>query len=119
MEDIVRRIKKAGEITSTADWQINRLVMLGQPSEVIEWQIQQSLNASYPTMFELHDKIVEYEYVRNKDVYEQINARYISLEDNSVLRRTVMTGITQLGGYMADYHAKKLGTDYYEVGWHA
>ena len=25
MEDIVRRIKKTGEITSTADWQINRL----------------------------------------------------------------------------------------------
>ena len=24
MQDIVRRIKKTGEITSTADWQINR-----------------------------------------------------------------------------------------------
>ena len=28
MEDIVRRIKKTGEITSTADWQINRLRIL-------------------------------------------------------------------------------------------
>ena len=29
MQDIVRRIVKAGEITSTADWQINRLRILG------------------------------------------------------------------------------------------
>ena len=28
MQDIVRRIMKAGEITSTADWQINRLRIL-------------------------------------------------------------------------------------------
>ena len=30
MQDIVRRIKKTGEITSTADWQINRLKILVQ-----------------------------------------------------------------------------------------
>ena len=29
MQDIVRRIVKAGEITRTADWQINRLRLLG------------------------------------------------------------------------------------------
>mgnify|MGYP002802631130 FL=1 len=29
MQDIVRRIRKTGEITSTADWQINRLIILG------------------------------------------------------------------------------------------
>ena len=27
MKDIVRRIKKTGKITSTADWQINRLLI--------------------------------------------------------------------------------------------
>ena len=36
MEDIVRRIKKAVKITSTADWQINRLRILGNSSEDIE-----------------------------------------------------------------------------------
>ena len=29
LQDIARRIKKTGEITSTADWQINRLRILG------------------------------------------------------------------------------------------
>lgn len=29
MQDIVRRIRQTGEVTSTADWQINRLKILG------------------------------------------------------------------------------------------
>lgn len=212
MQDIVRRIRKAGKITSTADWQINRLVALGNSTEDIEKMIKVALNASYPEMFELYDKVVDWEYVRNKDIYEQVNAEFISFEDNkqmqqfkdamikqtvgeidnitrslgfyldyggnkrvltpmaqvyqkyldaaiyditsgafdynTVLRRTVtqltnsglrsidfasgrayrvnvatrmavMTGITQMTGHITDYNAAKLGTNYYEVAWHA
>lgn len=36
MQDIVQRIKKTGKITSTADWQINRLQIIGYSSEDIE-----------------------------------------------------------------------------------
>ena len=42
MQDIVRRIMKAGEITSTADWQINRLRILGYSSEDIEKEIKKA-----------------------------------------------------------------------------
>ena len=35
IQDIVRRIKKTGEITSTADWQINRLRIIGYSTEDI------------------------------------------------------------------------------------
>lgn len=212
MEDIVRRIKKAGEITSTADWQINRLRILGNSSEDIEKMIKEALNASYPQMFELYDKVIDWEYVRNKDIYEQINAEFIPYEENEELqqitnaliqqtdadlknitqslgfyldygggkpvltplaevyqkyldaacmdivsgafdynsvlrrvvtqltnsglrqidyasghgnrvdvaaRRAVMTGITQLTGKISDMNAEKLGTEYYEVAWHA
>lgn len=59
MQDIVRRIVKTGEITSTADWQINRLRILGHSSEDIEREIKKTLNASYPEMFELYDKVIE------------------------------------------------------------
>lgn len=212
MEDIVRRIRKAGEITSTADWQINRLKILGYSSEDIEKMIKETLGVSYPEMFELYDKVIDWEYVRNKDVYEQVNAEYIPYEENEELqqmaealirqsgdelenitkslgfyldygngrrvltplaevyqkyldaacmdivagvfdynsvlrrvvtqltnsglrqidyasgranrvdvaaRRAVMTGITQLAGHMADMNAEKLGTNYFEVEWHA
>ena len=211
LQDIVRRIKKTGEITSTADWQINRLRILGYSSEDIEREIKKTLDASYPEMFELYDKVIDWEYVRNKDVYEQINAEFIPYEENrqlqhitdaiiqksledlenvtrslgfyldyngrkvltplsqvytnyldnacfdivtgafdygSVLRRVVtqltnsglrkieygsgyasrvevaarravMTGVANLTGEIADYNAKKLGTEYFEVEWHA
>lgn len=212
MEDIVRRIKKAGEITSTADWQLNRLRILGNSSEDIEKMLKEVLDASYPEMFELYDKVIDWEYVRNKDVYEQINAEYIPYEENEQLqqianslirqtdadlqnitqslgfyldygngkpvltplaqvyqnyldaacmdiasgafdynsvlrrvvtqltnsglrqidyasgrgnrvdvaaRRAVMTGITQLTGHISDMNAEKLGTEYFEVAWHA
>lgn len=211
LQDIARRIKKTGEITSTADWQISRLRILGYSSEDIEREIKKTLDASYPEMFELYDKVIDWEYVRNKDVYEQINAEFIPYEENrqlqqitdaviqqsledlenvtkslgfyldyngrkvltplsqvytnyldnacfdvvtgafdygSVLRRVVtqltnsglrkieygsgyasrvevaarravMTGVANLTGEIADYNAKKLGTEYFEVEWHA
>lgn len=212
MADIVRRIQKAGEITSTADYQINRLRILGYSSEDIEKELKKALNASYPQMFELYDKVVEKEYTRNKAIYEQINAKFIpfeknyqlqqitkaimlnSLEDlqnisgslgfyldygngkrvitplaeiyqgyldaacidivsgafdyNTVLRRVVtqltnsglrvidyasgwhnrvevaarravMTGVSQVTGRIAEYNAAAMGTEYFEVAWHA
>ena len=212
MQDIVRRIVKAGEITSTADWQINRLRILGYSSEDIEKEIKKALNASYPEMFELYDKVINWEYVRNKDIYEQINAEYIPFEENGQLkqiteaiidqsfddlenvtnslgfyldygngqkvltplsqvytkyldaacydivtgafdynsvlrrvvtqltnsglrqidyssgranrvdvaaRRAVMTAVSQITGKISEYNAQKLGTEYFEVEWHA
>lgn len=212
LEDIVRRIKKAGKITSTADWQINRLQIIGYSSEDIEKMIKTALNLSYPEVFELYDKVIDWEYVRNKDIYEQVNAEYIPYEDNKELqqladgfiqqsnddlrnvtksmgfyvdygggrlvmtplsdiyqsyldkaitgvvygafdyntmirkvvtqltnsglrsidyasgwhsrvdvaaRRAVMAGVSQLTGKITDINAEKLGTDYFEVEWHA
>ena len=212
MQDIVRRIMKAGEITSTADWQINRLRILGYCSEDIEQEIKKTLNASYPEMFELYDKVINWECVRNKGIYEQINAEYIPFEENGQLkqiteaiidqsfddlenvtnslgfyldygngqkvltplsqvytkyldaacydivtgafdynsvlrrvvtqltnsglrqidyssgranrvdvaaRRAVMTAVSQITGKISEYNAQKLGTEYFEVEWHA
>lgn len=212
MQDIVRRIMKAGEITSTADWQINRLRILGYSSEDIEKEIKKALNASYTEMFELYDKVINWEYVRNKGIYEQINAEYIPFEENGQLkqiteaiidqsfddlekvtnslgfyldygngkkvltplsqvytkyldaacydivtgafdynsvlrrvvtqltnsglrqidyssgranrvdvaaRRAVMTAVSQITGKISEYNAQKIGTEYFEVEWHA
>lgn len=212
MQDIVRRIVKAGEITSTADWQNNRLRILGYSSEDIEKEIKKALNASYPEMFELYDKVINWEYVRNKDIYEQLNAEYIPFEGNGQLkqiteaiidqsfddlenvtnslgfyldygngqkvltplsqvytkyldaacydivtgafdynsvlrrvvtqltnsglrqidyssgranrvdvaaRRAVMTAVSQITGKISEYNAQKIGTEYFEVEWHA
>ena len=113
MKDIVRRIKKMGEITSTADWQINRLLILGYSSEDIEQMLKDTLDASYPEMFELYDKVIDWEYVRNKDIYEQINQKFIPYEDNTMLQQLTegyirqtkgeLENITQSLGFCMDY----------------
>lgn len=97
MQDIVRRIRETGKITSTADWQINRLRILGYSSEDIENMIKDALNKSYPEMFELYDKVIDWEYVRNKEVYEQVNAEFIPYEENEELQQITEAIMSQTG----------------------
>lgn len=87
MQDIVRRIKKEGRITSTADYQINRLLELGKSTEEVERILKDALNATYPEMFELYDEVANWQYVRNRDVYEQINGNFIPPEENEWLQK--------------------------------
>lgn len=126
MQDIVRRIVKAGEITSTADWQINRLRILRYSSEDIEQEIKKTLNASHPEMFELYDKVINWEYVRNKDIYEQINAEYIPFEENGQLKQITeaivdqsfddLENVTNSLGFYLDYgNGKKVLTPLSQV----
>ena len=125
IQDIVRRIKKTGEIASTADWQINRLKILGYSSEDIENALKDTLNASYPEMFELYDKVIDWEYVRNKDLYEQINAEYIPFEENEHLIQVTsaikkqsledLENITRSLGFYLDYGGRKVLTPLSQV----
>lgn len=118
LEDIIRRIKKAGKITSTADWQINRLQIIGYSSEDIEKMIKTTLNLSYPEVFELYDKVIDWEYVRNKDIYEQVNAEYIPYEDNKELQQLAddfiqqsnddLQNVTKSMGFYVDYGGGRL-----------
>lgn len=118
LEDIVRRIKKAGKITSTADWQINRLQIIGYSSEDAEKMIKTTLNLSYPEVFELYDKVIDWEYVRNKDIYEQVNAEYIPYEDNKELQQLTegfiqqsnddLRNVTKSMGFYVDYGGGRL-----------
>ncbi|MCU7380843.1 phage minor capsid protein [Clostridiales Family XIII bacterium ASD5510] len=96
--DIIRRIKKTGEITSTADWQVNKLTGLGYSSDDIESAIKNSLKASWPDMFELYDHTIEQEYTRNKKVYEQINGKFVPYKDNAQLRQWTESAKDQTKG---------------------
>ena len=113
------------KITSTADWQINRLKIPGYSSEDIENALKDTLNASYPEMFELYDKVIDWEYVRNKDIYEQINAEYIPFEENEHLIQVTsaikkqsledLENITRSLGFYLDYGGRKVLTPLSQV----
>ena len=113
------------KITSTADWQINRLKIPGYSSEDIENALKDTLNASYLEMFELYDKVIDWEYVRNKDLYEQINAEYIPFEENEHLIQVTsaikkqsledLENITRSLGFYLDYGGRKVLTPLSQV----
>lgn len=83
--DIVRRIHKTKKITSTADYQINKLLLLGDSAEFIESQLKELLEISDPEIWELYDQVCDWEYVRNRAAYEQINGSFTPLEDNETI----------------------------------
>lgn len=85
--DIVRRIRKTKKITSTADYQINKLLLLGGSTEFIESQLKELLEISDPEIWELYDQVCDWEYVRNRAAYEQINGSFTPLEDNETIRK--------------------------------
>lgn len=93
--DVVRRIKKTGKITSTADYQINKLQILGNSTEFIEQEIKRLTELSDAEIWELYDKVANWEYVRNKDAYEQINGNFIPLEDNEMVQQWSQAVIRQ------------------------
>lgn len=82
IQDIVRRIRKNGTITSTADYQITRMAELGRSSEEIERILKEALNATYPDMYQLYDDVTNWQYVRNNDIYEQVNGHFLPPEEN-------------------------------------
>lgn len=87
MQDVVRRIKQYKKITSTADYQINRLIDFGKSTEEIERILKESLNATYPEMYELYDEVINWQYVRNAEIYEQINGHFLPPEENEWMKQ--------------------------------
>ena len=79
-KDIVRRIQKAGKITSAADWQLQRYMVLGHSTEDVENIIRSAVGGDYVDTFRLYDEVIETEYVRSKAMYEQVNAHFRSEE---------------------------------------
>ncbi len=124
MSDVVRRIKKTGGITSTADYQLQRMQILGNSTEFLESEIKRLLDATYPEIFELYDEVIEKDYVRDKALYEQINAAYIPYENNETMQGWVeavrsQTGgefenITQSMGFSLNYGSRQVFTPFSE-----
>ena len=98
MSDVVRRIKKTWEITSTADYQLNRIKILGNSNAFIEDELKRLLDAAYPELFALYDKVIDWEYVRNKSLYEQVNEQFIPPEENDWLQGLSSAIVSQTEG---------------------
>lgn len=95
MKDVVRRIRKARQITSTADYQIQRYLILGHSTEDVERIIRQAVGNDWPETFQMYDKVIEWEYVRSRRLYEQVNAYFLPYEQNAELQQLTRALVQQ------------------------
>lgn len=112
MEDIIRRVQKAGTITDTADWQIQRLVILGNSSQDIENLIRQAVNGNEEEVRRLYAEVIEREYTRDKELYEKVGKEFIPYDQNPELQQITdalvdqscaeLYNITKSTGFMVD-----------------
>lgn len=89
MSDVVSRLKANMEITSTADWQINRLYKLGLSNTYIKQQIQKALELSQKDIDWLFSDALSGEYIRNKDIYEKAGESFLPFEENKELQELI------------------------------
>lgn len=90
MSDLTERLKANGEeITSAADWQINRLYELGVSKDEIDSLIQSTLNASDDEIDRIYNEIVQSGYARNEELYTGKGKEYIPYAENKQLQQLV------------------------------
>lgn len=90
MSDLTERLKANGEeITSAADWQINRLYELGVSKDKIDSLIQSTLNVSDDEIDRIYDEVVKSGYARNEELYTSKGKEYIPYAENKQLQQLV------------------------------
>lgn len=87
MDDIVRRIRKAGTITDAADWQIQRLVILGNSTQDIQDLIRKAVDGNEEEVRRLYAEVIEKEYTRDRALYEKIGKEFIPYDQNPELQQ--------------------------------
>lgn len=122
MQDIIRRILKAGKITSTADYQIEKKILLGNSTEFIEAEIKKLTGKTQEQIWQMYEDVIDWEYVRNKGIYEQINGHFIPYEDNEQLQQWAnaiyeqtnneIKNITRSMGFALNYAGKVVFTPF-------
>lgn len=125
MEDIVRRIQKAGTITETADWQIQRLTILGTSTEDIRKLIERAVDGNEEMVRKLYEEVIAKEYTSMKELYEATGKEFIPYEQNAELQQIVnamirqssedLVNITKSTGFMLELNGQKVWTPLAQV----
>ena len=95
MQDIVRRIRSNGEITSAADWQITRLYELGKAKREIERMLRGELSGSGVEISHLYEKILLSGYARMTQLYQAAGKAQIPFAENAGLQQLLAAVVEQ------------------------
>lgn len=89
MNNIIRRIAETGEITRTADWQLNRMYNMGADKTDIKKHIQEALNLSDTEIEQLYSDTLKEGYLRDESLYRAVGQEFIPFEENMALQQLI------------------------------
>lgn len=95
MKDIVRRIKANEDMTSAAEYQINRLRQLGLSDAYIQEQIQTYLKVSTQEMNRLFNEVVENQYDKFGTVYDELGIDQKPFGQHVAIQTVISSALTQ------------------------
>lgn len=95
MIDIVRRVAQNGQVTRTADYQINRLHELGVSKRVIKKYIREALKLSKKEINHIYKDVIRQGYAEDESLYKVTGKPFVKFEDNSELQQMIRAIKTQ------------------------
>ena len=89
MNDVVARILENDMITRQADWEIYRMVQLGESMDVIRAHIAEALGMSTEAIEYLFDDLIAEGYARDEALYNAVGKDFIPFSENVQLQQTI------------------------------
>ena len=100
------------------------MLLLGNSTEFIEAEIKRLTEKTQEQIWQMYEDVIDWEYVRNKGIYEQINGHFIPYEDNEQLQQWVyaiyeqtnneIKNITRSMGFALNYAGRVVFTPFSE-----
>lgn len=103
LEDICRRIAKAGAVTDTAEYQLMRLKEMGYANSFIEKSIADYMQKSEAEIRQLFFEAAQVSSDFYEKYYMQNGKAAVPLEDNEYMQQLISAGIDQTKGELKNF----------------
>ncbi len=95
LDDICRRIAKAGTVTNTAEWQILRLKEMGEANDVIEKAVSDYTKLSAEEVRQLFHEAAQVSDDFYAEMYTQRGKPFVSVEENTYMQQLITATVDQ------------------------
>ncbi len=95
LDDICRRIAKAGTVTDTAEWQILRLKEMGEANDVIEKAVSDYTKLSAEEVQQLFHEAAQVSDDFYAEMYTQSGKPFVPVEENPYMQQLITATVDQ------------------------
>lgn len=95
LDDICRRIAKAGMVTDTAEWQILRLKEMGEANDVIEKAVSDYTKLSAEEVHQLFHEAAQVSGDFYAEMYTQSGKPFVPVEENPYMKQLITATVDQ------------------------